>query len=127
MINFDEFFNSECLKQEDIVVWFNLGMHHVPHTGDLPNTVFTTAHSGMQFMPVNYYDEDISHQTVNMVKITYSDGNVTNVNTFGQQEAVCAVDLSAQAPDLYDYKGDVVIRKFPYGELYSSERLYASS
>ena len=34
MINFDEFFDGESLKQEDLVVWMNLGMHHLPHTGD---------------------------------------------------------------------------------------------
>lgn len=50
-----------------------------------------------------------------MVRINYDDGNVSTVETFGQHEAVCSVDLSKQDPDLYDYKGDVVIRKFPYG------------
>lgn len=116
VINFDKFFDGESLMQEDLVVWFNLGMHHVPHTGDLPNTVFTTAHSGVQFMPLNYYDTDISHETVNMVRINYKDGNVSSVKTFGQQQAVCSVDLAKQDPDLYSYKGDVVIRKFPYGK-----------
>lgn len=130
VIDFDEFFNGENLEQEDLAVWFNLGMHHVPHTGelltlipysktecrfadnlsqgDLPNTVFTTAHSGIQFMPLNYFDTDISKQTVNMVRINYNDGNVSNVKTFGQEEATCSVDLSEQEPDLYDYQGDVV-------------------
>ena len=50
-INFDDFFNGESLVPEDIVVWFNLGMHQIPHSGDLLNTVFTTAHSGLQIMP----------------------------------------------------------------------------
>lgn len=51
-----------------------------------------------------------------MVRINYNNGNVSTVKTFGQQQAVCSVDLSEQDPDLYNYKGDVVIRKFPYGE-----------
>ena len=37
LINFGEYFDGESLEQEDLVYWFNLGMHHVPHTGDLPN------------------------------------------------------------------------------------------
>ena len=113
-VDFDKFFDGESLVQEDLVVWFNLGMHHVPHTGDLPNTVFTTAHSGVQFMPLNYYAEDISHQTVNMVRISYDNGTVTELKTFGQQEPVCSVNFANQDPDLYQYHGDVVIRKFPY-------------
>lgn len=41
-INFDKFFDGENLTQTDIVVWLNLGMHHVPHTGDLPNVSQST-------------------------------------------------------------------------------------
>lgn len=66
-------------------------------------------------MPLNYYHEDISRETVNMVRINYNDGNVSKVKMFGQDQAVCAVDLAKTDPDLYSYKGDVVIRKFPYG------------
>ena len=115
VINFDKFFDGESLVQEDIVVWFNLGMHHLPHTGDLPNTVFTTAHSGVQFMPLNYYDDDISRETVNMVRINYDNGT-TKVKTFGQERSTCAVDIVNTNPDLSNYVGDVVIRKFPYGK-----------
>lgn len=27
-VNFEDFFDGESLQQEDLVVWFNLGMHH---------------------------------------------------------------------------------------------------
>jgi primary-amine oxidase len=30
MVNFDTFFDGDSLMQEDLVVWFNLGMHHLP-------------------------------------------------------------------------------------------------
>jgi primary-amine oxidase len=91
-------------------------MHHLPHTGDLPTTVFTTAHSAVQFMPLNYYDRDISRETKQMVRINYGagDGEVSKVKTFGAELPTCALDLSKSEPDLYGYIGDVVIRKFPY-------------
>ncbi|KAK9794237.1 putative Amine oxidase catalytic domain-containing protein [Seiridium cardinale] len=113
-INFNEFFNGESLDQEDLVLWLNLGMHHVPHTGDLPNTVFTTAHAGIQFMPSNYFDIDQSRNTVNAVRINYSNGTATDVETFGQKDDTCSLDFTPVEYDLYSYKGDVVVRKFPY-------------
>jgi primary-amine oxidase len=33
-VNFAKFFNDEKLRKEDLVFWLNLGMHHVPHTGN---------------------------------------------------------------------------------------------
>ena len=59
-VNFDEFFDGESLLQEDLVLWLNLGMHHIPHTGDLPNTVFTTARTAIQITPSNYFMYDQS-------------------------------------------------------------------
>ncbi|KAH8653519.1 copper amine oxidase [Xylariales sp. PMI_506] len=113
-INFAEFFDGESLEQEDLVLWLNVGMHHVPHTGDLPNTVFTTAHAGIQFMPSNYFSIDQSRKTVNAVRINYSNGTATEVDTFGQQDESCDLDFTPVEYDLWDYKGDVVVRKFPY-------------
>ena len=113
-INFDEFFNGESLVQEDIVVWFNLGMHHVPHSGDLPNTVFTTAHSGLQIMPLNYLNGSPSRETVNMVRVQYGGGNKSQVFEFGQGSPMCSVDVESMVPDLTSYVGDEVVRKFPY-------------
>lgn len=116
-IDFDKFLDGEDLVQEDLVVWFNLGMHHVPHTGDLPNTVFTGAHSSVMFSPVNYFEGDVSRRTVHQVRIDYDGGDVKAVEEFGQGKAsTCGVvEYTDLTEDLRGYTGDVVIRKFPYG------------
>lgn len=113
-INFDKYFNGESLNQTDLVVWLNLGMHHVPHTGDLPNTVFTTAHSSIMFSPVNYLLGNPAAQTVNMVRVDYDDGNTTHVEMFGQKTDTCELDFTPIEADLWGYTGDVVVRKFPF-------------
>lgn len=73
ILNFAEYFDGESLVEEDLVLWYNLGskfvgdarraekgssyslsrsVHHVPHTGDIPVTVQTTAQASMVFSPV---------------------------------------------------------------------------
>lgn len=42
------------------VIWFNLGTHHVPHTGDIPNTLMTTSASSVMFAPHNFHLRDRS-------------------------------------------------------------------
>ena len=98
MIDFDKFFDSESLEQEDLVVWLNMGMHHVPHTGDLPNTVYTTARSAIQIIPSNYFVRDQSRDTVNMVQLDWKYENMTSsfdVDYFGQHNQVCSTNFSA--------------------------------
>ncbi|PYH71223.1 membrane copper amine oxidase [Aspergillus vadensis CBS 113365] len=83
VINFDEYFDGEYFNQTDLVVWVNLAIHHVPSTGDLPNTVMTTAVAGVRFVPVNYFTGDQSRGTVNMVRVEFGDED--GVETFGQE------------------------------------------
>jgi primary-amine oxidase len=113
-VNFDAFFNGESLLQEDLVLWLNMGMHHVPHTGDLPNTVMITAHAGLRFSPHNYLESDPSRQTANMMRLVYKKGKVSEVELFGQGSAACPVDYAPVKTDYFAYTGDVVVRKFPY-------------
>ena len=114
MINFADFLDGDNLTQTDLVVWFNLGMHHIPQTADLPNTVFTTAHSSVQFIPMNYDAVNPSTQTVQMARINYAHGKVTTLDTFGVNKEDCELDFSVTSqPGLLDYHGDVVVRKFP--------------
>lgn len=95
LVNFDDFFDGDSLQQEDLVLWFNLGMHHIPHTGDLPNTVFTTAHSAVQITPSNYFLYDQSRDTVNMIRLEYNyHSKEETVKTFGQAHQICMANLS---------------------------------
>jgi primary-amine oxidase len=73
------------------VLWFNLGMHHMPHTGDLPNTMFTAAHSAMRFEPLNYLDGDPSVASNQQIRIDYNeDGSVASVKEFGKEMGMCS-------------------------------------
>lgn len=77
-------------------------------------TVFTTAHSGIKFAPVNYLEGNPSVETVNMVRINYSNGNTSQVISFAASNQTCGLDYKPQFTDLWQYKGDVVVRKYPY-------------
>ncbi|OAG04417.1 membrane copper amine oxidase [Paraphaeosphaeria sporulosa] len=91
LVDFAKFLDGESLEQEDIVLWFNLGMHHVPNTGDLPNTVMTSAHSAMRLEPLNYLLNDPSIQTSQQVRVNHTSGEV---ETFDAQTANCSVNFS---------------------------------
>ena len=106
-VDFSRFLDGESLDQKDLVLWLNLGMHHVPTTADLPNTVMTTAHAGVKFVPANYFDGDQSRRSMSQVRISYADGKVLDVDTAGRPEQLCLSDL-------WSYQGDVLVRKFPY-------------
>ncbi|KAJ7641294.1 copper amine oxidase [Roridomyces roridus] len=118
LIDFDEFFDSENLNQTDIVVWLNLGMHHVPHTGDMPNTVFTTAQSAFIISPHNYLLNDASRSTRQMVRIDYNASGVQLVKQFGGKLPSGVVNLTSSQPDFFAYEGDIATRKFPYDPLH---------
>ncbi|KAF7361132.1 Amine oxidase [Mycena sanguinolenta] len=93
LINFNDFFDGESLNQTDIVLWVNLGMHHVPHTGDMPNTVFTTAQSAFIISPHNYLLRDASRTTRQMVRIDYNSSGVQLVKEFGGNMASGVVNI----------------------------------
>ncbi|KAF7313195.1 Amine oxidase [Mycena kentingensis (nom. inval.)] len=118
IIDFDQYFNGENLNQTDIVLWVNLGMHHVPHTGDLPNTVFTSAQSAFLITPHNYFLHDTSRKTKQMLRIDYNSSGVQHVHTFDAKPADGMVNLTAVHPNYFNYEGDVATRKFPYDPLH---------
>lgn len=115
IVDFSTFFDDESIDQEDIVLWFNLGMHHVPQTQDLPNTVMTSAQASMIFSPVNYFEHNPYKATSQQVRIDFtSEEGVTDIHEFGKQMASGTVSLEDIGFDFYSYTGDIAVRKFPY-------------
>lgn len=53
------------------MVYFNLGSHHVPHSGDIPNTLMHTSASASSVMltPFNFHDRDPSRTRASGVKL----------------------------------------------------------
>ncbi|KAH7341181.1 copper amine oxidase [Pyrenochaeta sp. MPI-SDFR-AT-0127] len=89
LVDFSRFLDGESIEQEDIVVWVNLGMHHLPHTGDLPNTMFTAAHSAIRFEPLNYLDADPSLASNQQVRVQYGEnGTVESVEEFEKLRSI---------------------------------------
>ncbi|GAA5866523.1 hypothetical protein JCM8547_000655 [Rhodosporidiobolus lusitaniae] len=116
VIDFADYLNDESLAQEDVVVWANLGMHHVPHTGDLPNTVQTTARAGLVMTPHNYLLGDPSRQTSQMIRINYNSSaeeTVSSVLTFGAERASGLFNLTDVQWDPQGYENTFSVR-FPY-------------
>lgn len=62
-INFSDFLDGESIDGEDVVCWFNLALHHLPNTQDVPGTLFTTAESALVMTPYNYFDSEQSRDT----------------------------------------------------------------
>jgi primary-amine oxidase len=79
------------------VIYFNLGTHHIPHSGDIPNTLMTTSASSVMLIPHNFHDRDPSRASAQGVKLKMkpsSDGGGSNVRYFGAEYTKgLAVDL----------------------------------
>jgi len=74
---------------------FNIGMHHAPTTGDLPTTMFTSAHGGVRLEPMNYFDENPAKRTSQMVRVNRGDlaAGGKKVETFGAVRGNCSVPV----------------------------------
>lgn len=88
LIDFSKFVNDEDIVQEDVVLYVNLGSHHIPTTQDIPNTHMHTSSSSFMLVPHNFFDRDPSRKSAQGVKLELeSDGNHT-VRYYGGHYAV---------------------------------------
>ena len=88
LVRFADFLaDNETLVNEDLVLWFNLGSHHVPNSGDIPNTVMTGSSSSVMFIPMNFGTKDRGIEWSKGVKIEHAPGDGIQWMTTGPAEA----------------------------------------
>lgn len=86
IIDFSKMVDAEKVMQDDLVIYFNLGSHHVPHSGDIPNTLMHTSSSSVMFIPHNFHDRDPSRLSAQGVRLDMrGPGKGSNVTHYGAQ------------------------------------------
>lgn len=92
--DFSKFFDDEPIEQEDLVVWFNLGMHHFVRAEDIPVTLYTEAASSIIFAPQNFNDRAQDGDLKNRRWITYNaTTDAIAFETYGVELPNCPIDL----------------------------------
>ncbi|KFA67618.1 hypothetical protein S40285_04960 [Stachybotrys chlorohalonatus IBT 40285] len=93
--DFLKFFDGDDVVDEDVVLWFNLGMHHFTRAEDIPVTLYTEAVSSIVFAPQNFNDRAEDGDILNRRWITYnSETNELEYDDYGVELAQCRVELT---------------------------------
>lgn len=103
IVDFGKYVDDESIDGEDLVCWFNLAIHHLPNTQDIPNTIFSTAESGIVFTPFNYFDTEQSRDTLQQMYYEYetSEWDFYGVDVNPQ----CDVEIQPLDFSKVDYEG----------------------
>ena len=105
LINFANMADGESLEHGapdtdydgDLVVYFNVGAHHIPHSGDIPNTLMHTSSSSVMFVPHNFNDRDPSRESVQGVRLQLKGKNAGGfAGEWVDGEKVASEDLRAR-------------------------------
>jgi primary-amine oxidase len=94
LVDFAKFVNNEDTVQEDLVIYFNLGVHHISNSQDIPNTLMHWSGTSVMFVPHNYHDRDPSRDSAQGVKLTSAGLEKWKIKYFGAE-----------------YKKDVLLKK----------------
>ncbi|KAM0328698.1 hypothetical protein ACHAQA_005111 [Verticillium albo-atrum] len=93
--DFAKFFDGESVDGEDVVLWFNLGMHHFTRAEDIPVTLYTEAVSSIVFAPQNFNDRAEDGDILNRRWVTYDEeSGELEYDTHGVELSQCKVELS---------------------------------
>ncbi|WVQ70156.1 uncharacterized protein L199_008381 [Kwoniella botswanensis] len=101
-VDFYKFFDGESLEQEDLVVWLNLGTHHLPRAEDSPQTLTNVATSSVLLTPYNFHDYDVSMDALNAIILNAPEpGKPWKVDENGVKPSYC---MPRKLPD-FSYTG----------------------
>ena len=82
VLDFSRYVDGENIEDEDLVAWVTMGMIHIPHSEDIPNTATPGSSASFLLRPFNYFDEDPSMASYDGVLIMPSDDGA-KIDTFG--------------------------------------------
>ncbi|KAK3312611.1 copper amine oxidase [Apodospora peruviana] len=91
--DFLKFFDGESVDDEDIVLWFNLGMHHFTRAEDIPVTLFTEAVSSIMFAPQNFNDRAQEGDLRNRRWVEVDEEGGLTYEDYGIELPTCQVQL----------------------------------
>jgi primary-amine oxidase len=98
--DFSKFFDGESVVDEDLVVWFNLGMHHFTRAEDVPVTLYTEASSSIVFAPQNFFDRAQDGDLLNRRWMEVDEDGELSYETYGVGLGTCDVVLEEPAESL---------------------------
>lgn len=122
----EQFFDHEAIEEEDLVVWLNLGTHHIPRAegefipsstlpvlnrvADSPNTLTNLATSYVLLVPYNFHDHDPSIDSRNSVLLNKKDGRYVIKEAVKPKQCVPAPmsALSYGGLEMWNEHGDLV-------------------
>jgi primary-amine oxidase len=95
--DFMKFFDGESVDQEDLVLWFNLGMHHFTRAEDVPVTLYTEAYSSIVFAPHNFFNQSEDGDLRNRRWITANASEPLKFWDYDVKLPTCPISLSEPA------------------------------
>ncbi|XP_046373262.1 putative amine oxidase [copper-containing] isoform X1 [Haliotis rufescens] len=97
--------DNENIVDQDLVAWATVGMLHLPHTEDIPNTPTTGTEATITLLPYNYFQECPSMGARDAVRI---DGQPDfRVNNHGIPQDVSCVPSHLTSEDISKQKDSI--------------------
>lgn len=93
VLDFTKFYaDNEGIENEDLVAWVTIGMMHVMHSEDVPNTATPGNSASFYLRPFSYFDEDPSMGMYDGVVIKPKAGGGSDIDTLGspKTQSTCA-------------------------------------
>ncbi|GFS16773.1 amine oxidase [Elysia marginata] len=95
--------DDEKIVDEDLVFWITMGMHHIPHTEDLPVTPTVGNHLTFFLFPYNYFVDCPSMASRDQIRIEHKDRNDpkqgVRVERYGRSDETCSLPPYSQEYD----------------------------
>lgn len=107
--------NNDNITDQDLVFWINLGLHHIPHTEDLPLTPTPGNHLTFFLLPYNYFRECPSVVSRDHIRIQHKDPSQpekgVKVERNGNSLETCSLpEVAKNYEQLIEENPDVILQ-----------------